>query len=466
MKILLLNPPARKQEYQSIVVPPLGLLSVATHLKSAGYDVTIKDAFAEGMNWIDFAAYIKEKKPDVLGIGGMSPVIDTTFKAIKIARPYAGQIIMGGPHASVYRHLIFDQCPDVDYVVIGEGEESTLALVHAIAAGVTIAGIDGVISKTIKNNDRELIPDINTIHHPDRSLISNRLYRYPLLKDRQVTTVITSRGCPYGCTFCDKSIFGSTWRARSVESVLAEIDEIVNIYNIESVIFYDDLFTLNKERVIGICEGILRKGYKLSWKCEGRVNLADLETMKLMKRAGCSIIAYGVESANQTGLDYLNKKTTVEQAVKAFELTRKAGIRTMAYFILGIPVETFEDELKTIHFAKAIKTTYAQFSVLSPYYGTKVYDDAIQRRWYREVDAHNPMDKDFKRPVILSDNWDEEKLQKILRIAHRKFYLRPAYILTLLLSIESTHQLKNYLREFLNILTWMARSLYPNRRRG
>lgn len=464
MKIIFVNPPARRREYQSIIVPPLGLLYVATHLKYAGYEVRLKDAFAEGMDWPDFEAYIKDEKPDVLGIGGMSPVIDTTFKAVKIVRPHVRYIIMGGPHVSVYRHRLFEQCPVVDYAVIGEGEESTLSLIQALEAGRTVAGINGVISKTETKSDRRLIPDINTLRHPDRGLISNQLYRYPLLKNRQVTTIITSRGCPYDCTFCDKSIFGSIWRARSAENVLAELDEIVNIHKIKSVIFYDDLFTVNKERVIEICEGILQRGYRISWKCEGRVNLVNLDLLKLMKRAGCQIIAYGVESGNEAGLDYLNKKTTVEQAIKAFELTRMAGIQTMAYFILGIPVETYEDELRTIDLAKKLKASYAQFSVLSPYCGTKVYDDAIQRGWYREVNAHNPMDKDLKRPVILSENWDEEKLQHILKRAHREFYFRPAYILSLLLSVESVQQLMNYFREFFNILIWMTRSFNSTQR--
>ena len=457
MKILFLNPPARKPEYQSIVVPPLGLLYVATHLKRAGYDVKIKDAFAEGMDWNDFTAYIKGQKPDVTGISGMSPVIDTTFKAIKIARPHTRHIILGGPHASLYRHLIFEQCPEIDYGVIGEGEETSLALIKALENGNTVEGIAGVVSRNIRNDDRTLISDIKTLHHPDRSLICNQLYRYPLLKHRHVTTVMTSRGCPYGCAFCDKSIFGSEWRSRSVDSVLDELDLIINAHHIQSIIFYDDLFTVNKDRVIGICEGILRKGYKISWKCEGRVNLVDLDVMKLMKRAGCQIIAYGVESANQAGLDYLNKKTTVEQTIRAFDLTRKAGIQTIAYFILGIPTETFEDELKTIDLAKSIKATYAQFSILSPYYGTKVYDDAMKKGWYAEVNAHNPMDKDLKRPVILSDNWDEQKLQRILKVAHREFYLRPSYMTQLFLSTKSVHQLTNYFREFINLLSWIKR---------
>jgi anaerobic magnesium-protoporphyrin IX monomethyl ester cyclase len=124
MKTLLLNPPARQPQYQSIVVPPLGLMYIGAALKNAGFDVTIKDAFAEGMDWPAYAEYIESEKLDILGIGGMSPVIDTAFKAIKIARPHTRHIIMGGPHLSLYKQQIFDQCPEVDIGVVGEGSET------------------------------------------------------------------------------------------------------------------------------------------------------------------------------------------------------------------------------------------------------------------------------------------------------------------------------------------------------
>ena len=457
MKILLINPPARNRQHQNIVVPPLGLLYVAAALKKAGFGVEVKDAFAEEMGWDAFAAYIREQKPDVTGIGGMSPVIDTSFKAAAIARPHTGAIIMGGPHVSLYREKIFDQCPEIDYGVIGEGDLTTPALLQAIERGNPLRDVAGIIGRGIPYRERQPIADINDLPFPDRSLIDNHRYRYPFSRYRPLTTLFTSRGCPYGCTFCDKSTFGSNWRARSADNVLAELDEIVSAYGIRSLIFYDDLFTLKKERVAAICEGILKRGYKLEWKCEGRVNLADLEMMKLMKRAGCSMIAYGVESGNQHGLDYLNKKTTPDQAITAFDLTHRAGIKTMAYFILGIPVETYEDEPKTIALAKRINATYAQFSILSPYYGTKIYEEAVQKGWYREVDAKNPMDKDLKRPAIISENWDEGKMQRILKTAHRQFYLRPAYMAQTLFSIGSVHQAISYMKELANFVSWMRK---------
>lgn len=145
--------------------------------------------------------------------------------------------------------------------------------------------------------------------------------------------MFTSRGCPYNCIFCDKSIFGSKWRARSPENIINELKDIVATLGVKTIIFYDDLFTVNKERAINICRGIIDAGLKITWKCEGRVNLVDEELLGWMKKAGCKMIAYGVESGNQRGLDYLNKNTTPAQIKRAFNLTHQAGIKTMAYFI-------------------------------------------------------------------------------------------------------------------------------------
>jgi radical SAM superfamily enzyme YgiQ (UPF0313 family) len=280
------------------------------------------------------------------------------------------------------------------------------------------------------------------------------LYTYPFSKHRNVTTIFSSRGCPYNCIFCDKSVFGSKWRARSSRSILEEIDDIVGRHKIRSIIFYDDLFTLDKNRVSEICEGLIRRNYKLDWKCEGRVNLADPETLKLMKRAGCSMIAYGVESGNQAGLDYLKKKTNPDQALRAFEMTKKAGIKTMAYFIMGIPSETFEDSLNTVEFAKKLKADYAQFSILSPFYGTECYDIALRNGWLGYIDAKNPMDKDLKKPVLLSPNWNERNLDKILKIAHSRFYLRFSYLSKTVLNLRSHNQLLRYIKEFFKLMSW------------
>ncbi len=427
MKILLIQPPPRELVSEDIVVPPLGIAYLAAVLERKGHTVGIIDGFAEQLDAAGLEERIKAFGPDLAGITGMTPVIDNAFRTAKIARRYAGTIVLGGPHVSVFGRKIFEQAPEIDLAIQGEGEVSISLLADALQAGRDPSSVPGLVTRDIQNAPAAYIEDLDTLPLPARHLLPNDRYRYILAKGR-VTTIFSSRGCPYQCIFCDKAVFGSRWRARSAENVLAEIEHVVREFGVRSIVFYDDLFTVKKDRVIEICRGILDRGLDIEWKCEGRVNITDEESLTWMKRAGCSMIAFGVESGNQKGLDYLNKGTTVEQIRRAFALTRKAGIKPMGYFVLGIPVETFEEEIGTIEFAREIHAAYAQFSVLSPTPGTRLYDDVIRMGWYREVEAMNPMDKELKRPAILNENWDEEKLNRILKEAHRRFYLSPWYI--------------------------------------
>jgi anaerobic magnesium-protoporphyrin IX monomethyl ester cyclase len=458
MNILLVNPPARQAHRRNtMVVPPLGLAYLAAVLRQAGYQVKIKDAFAEGMGWEEFAAYLAIEKPEILGLTSISTTIDQAFKAIRLARPHVRTIIMGGPHISVWGQKVFAQCPDIDLGVVGEGEETIVELVDAIAGAASPEGIPGVIGRDFVSPPRRLIRNLDGLPFPARDLLPLHRYIYPFSHGKHVTTLFTSRGCPYHCIFCDKSIFGSNWRGRSADNILAELDEIYQIYGLRSLVIYDDLFTLDEKRVHKICEGILARGYKLDWKCESRVNLVDLETLKLMKRAGCSLIAYGVESGNQKGLDYINKNITLDQIRQAFALTHAAGLDTLAYFILGIPVETYEDEVRTIQLACELNPTYAQFATLSPYYGTRLYQEAVEKGWYQELDVKNPADQDLRRPAIISPNWSAENLEKILRRAHLFFYLRPSYIFRRITTVKSPAQFLNAARGFLTLGRWLAK---------
>jgi radical SAM superfamily enzyme YgiQ (UPF0313 family) len=443
LKILLIQPPPRKIVKEDIVVPPLGIAYLAAVIEKQGHSVSIIDAFAEALDLHSLEDRVKKIAPDLIGITGMTPVIDNAFRTAGICRRYAKYVVIGGPHVSAAGSKVFEQCPDVDYVIQGEGEISFPLLVEALERNKDITNVPGVITRDFSNLPSPLIDELDSIPFPARHLLPNERYRY-ILSSGKVTTMFTSRGCPYHCVFCDKAVFGSKWRARSAANVLDEIELVRRDYGIDSIIFYDDLFTLDKKRVLEICQGIIDRELKIEWKCEGRVNLADKETLTLMKKAGCSMIAYGVESGNQKGLDYLNKGTTVEQIRNAFELTKRAGIRPMAYFVLGIPVETYDDELRTIDFAKEIKPAYAQFSVLSPVPGTKLYDDAVRMGWYKEVEAKNPMDKDVNRPAIINENWDEEKLVRILREAHRRFYMSPWYIME---RIKEVTSFKDFMRK-------------------
>jgi len=453
MRVLLIQPPPRHAAREDIVVPPLGIAYLASVLENKKHKVHIIDAFAEGLDITALEERIKKFSPDIVGITGMTPVIDNALRVVKASRKYAKYIVIGGPHISAARNKIFNQCSDIDYAIQGEGEISFPLFLDALESGGDVSRVPGLIARDFENRPAPFIDGLDAVPFPARHLLPNERYRYILSKGR-VTTMFTSRGCPYQCVFCDKAVFGSRWRERSASNVLDEIEVANKEYGINALIIYDDLFTLKKERVTQICQGIIEKRIKIEWKCEGRVNIVDEETLKLMKEAGCSMIAYGVESGNQKGLDYLNKGTKIEQIRRAFALTAKAGIKPMAYFVLGIPVETYEDELKTIDFAKQIRPAYAQFSVLSPTPGTKLYDDAIRMGWYREVDAQNPMDKDIKRPAIINENWDEEKLNRILREAHRRFYLSPSYIWERFKEVKSLKELFRKMMAGMRLVKW------------
>ncbi len=454
MKVLLVNPPSRKLDQEDVVVPPLGLAYLASALERDGHSVKILDAFAQGWSWVDFAEGIKKERADLIGIGGMTPTIDNTLRAVKICRPHARYIVIGGPHFSVHGQRFFKDCPALDFGILGEGENRFLELVKRLEEGKDPWDLPGLVGPEKFNPPGNFIGDLDGLPFPARHLLPNSSYRYALWPGERVTTMITSRGCPYRCIFCDKSIFGSRWRARSPQNVLEEMEQIVKELGIRSVIIYDDLFTLQKQRVIEICQGILERGLRIEWKCEGRVDRVDEEMLAWLKKAGCSLIAYGVESGNQVGIDYLQKGITLSQIRRAFALSRQAGIRPMAYFILGIPVETYAQGLETIRFARELNPDYAQFSILSPFKGTKLYEEAKAKGWYQEVEANNPFDKDQKRPVLISEHWSEERLRKILRQAHRSFYFRPSYVLRKLRSIRGFKQMQSLWGIGCGLLRW------------
>ncbi len=457
LKPLLIQAPPREAEPRDHLVPPLGLAYLAGSLEKRALPVSILDAYAEGLSWGAFEERVRSSGAEVLAFTGMSPVIDTTFKAIRIARPHARHIILGGAHTTAYKGKVFDQCPEIDTAVYGEGEETFPEILAALSGGRPLHGIPGVITRAGVGPPRTVVRDLDTLAFPARHLLPNHLYRYPLSPGRRVTTMFATRGCPFSCTFCDTTVSGKLYRARSPRNVVDEMEQAASVYGAETIIFYDDLFTVKKSWVLDTCGEIVRRNVRVDWKAESRVDIIDEEMLAAMKNAGCTLIAYGVESGNQKTLDYLQKKTTLEDSRRAIRITKGAGIQPMAYFILGVPVETWEDAQRTIDFAVELDPAYVQFSILSPTFGTRAYDEAVARGWLAEVDARSPYDRDLKRPVMISPNWTEESLHRIIKIAHRRFYLRPGYAARRLLSLTRPAELRSTVATGLRLLRWMAR---------
>ena len=425
MRVLLARPPRRDLLDAGLCVPPLGLAYIGASLREAGHDVEILDALALDHSWARFERELAARRPDVLGLSAMTPVADVAARAARLGRPYSRWIVLGGPHATANRGAVLDEQPELDATVIGEGERSAVELLDWWAGGSRGAPPAGVLARDQPFVESVPERDPGRLARPARDLLPNHRYRYLFATAPGIATMITSRGCPFACTFCDKSVGGSRWRARDAEDVVDEMREVVEGFNVGFINFYDDNFTLRKSRVAEICERILSTGLRVDWKCEGRVDGVDLPLLKLMRRAGCRLVAYGVESGNPETLSMLRKDVTLDETRRAFAETRAAGLASVAYIILGAPGEDSAAVHRTLAFCREIQASYVQFSTLTAFPGTPLFASAHERAG----SVKNPVDGDLNRSTL--SDLPPEELQRLLRRAWMDFYLRPTPMLRL-----------------------------------
>jgi len=417
MRLLLIRPPRRNAHDAGLGVPPLGLAYIAAAARDEGHHVDIIDAYVRDMSWSRFAAKVAQHRPDAVGLTVMTPMVDVVARAIQVIRPYTDHIAIGGPHPTAVGAEVFDDLPGVDAAVEGEGETVVGPLLAWWASGS-----QGPPPPGVRIPDCTFVPatpprDLCTISRPARDLLPRDAYRYLFATRRGFATMITSRGCPFACSFCDKSVSGSLWRARPAADVVDEMAELREA-GVGFINFYDDNFTLKRERVIQICEEILTRGVNVDWKCEGRVDSVDLPMLQLMRRAGCRVVAYGVESANPATLKLLRKDIQVSQAKGAFAATRAARIRSLAYMILGAPGEDEAAVRRSVAFCREIGADYVQFSSLVAMPGTPLFQ-------HRSTSASvkNPVDGDLTRATLT--DLPEAQLNQLMRQAWSEFYLRP-----------------------------------------
>ena len=398
----------------------MGLAYIAASLETHGHQVQILDAYALRLSWEDFLSQVQNLRPDVLGITAMTPTADTAAKTISAVRPWVPFLVLGGPHPTAVGANIFHEMPDLDAAVVGEGEDITPALLDWWNAGKPGAPPPGVLTQTHPFQTNRHSPDIHRIAKPARHLLPNTHYRYLFATRPGFTTMITSRGCPFQCSFCDKSVSGSRWRAREPDDVVEEMSQVVRDHQVGFINFYDDNFTLKRSRVEAICEEILRRNLQVDWKCEGRVDSVDVELLRLMRRAGCRCIAYGVESGHAPTLELLRKDIQLEQVHSAFQATQEAGLRSLAYMILGSPGETAQDVQRSVDFCRQIGADYVQFSTLTAMPGTPLFSQSHRTQ---AQGIAGPMDGDLSRNTLT--DLSPEELSRLLRKAWTGFYLRP-----------------------------------------
>lgn len=459
MKILLINPPQLEAIDPSLPrifqekedpMPPLGLMHLSSYLKKFGqknHQIKILDCQLEKINHEHLEKIILEENPDIFGITATSFSLPAAIQAADIMKKINPEtkIVIGGPHVYIYPTETLS-LKVIDYIVLGEGEETFTELVNNIDRQNNLYKIKGLGFKkdgrAVINEQREPIKNLDSLPFPDRRLLPYEKYESALSRKMPITTMFSSRGCPFRCLFCNRPHLGKVFRARSAKNVVDEMEECVKI-GIQEIFFYDDTFTVDRERVADICEEILNRKLNIYWDVRARVDTVDEKLLILMKKAGCQRIHYGVEAGTQKILNTLRKGITLEQVEKAFSITRKIGIETLAYFMMGSPGETKEDILETISFAKKIKPDFVNFSITTPYPATDLYVLGLQKNLlpydYWKKFAENPS-IDFK-PMVWEENLKKEELKKLLKKAYLSFYFRPGFVLKTLKNIKSFKEL-------------------------
>ncbi|MDD5145560.1 MAG: radical SAM protein [Candidatus Pacebacteria bacterium] len=452
MKILLINPPGRT----SFVTPPLGLMYLAASLKKAGHQPLILDFLLEKFTP---EALFKKLTPEikVIGITAVTPnIAEAVSLADFIKKNFPEKIIIfGGPHPSLLPRETLASSKSIDFVLKGEGEERMCHFLDYLEGKRKEAELDGIISRKNKEifdfSQKKFIENLDDLPFPARELVSIEEYSEILeSREKPATTLITSRGCPFHCIYCSKPIFGNVFRARSPENVVKEIEFLKEKYKIRELIFYDDTFTFNRERTVELCNLLIEKKLNIKWKCETRVNLVDEELLELMKKAGCYLIGFGIESGNSRILNILKKGITIEQVRIAVKAAKKVGIEILGYFILGIPGETEKEIKETINFAKSLDVEYAQFSIATAFPGTELYQ--IAKSSGRLPDLGESFYALAGKVDFSLCDVPPKELQRYLRKAYSSFYLRPKYIFSKVKKIRSFYDIFFYLKNLKNLI--------------
>lgn len=435
MKVLFVNPPqtASKYKFMGVIAPPLGIAYMAGVLQENNIDVEILDASAEDMDFKDVEKELLKRKPDLVALTALTPTIGRALETAQVVKETLPDsiVVMGGYHPT-FNFIETLEDENVDIVIRGEGEYIMLNLVQALENQSSLHDVKGIVfedknsKEIVVNPEAPLIQDLDELPFPALNLLPMKKYRL-LDMDTHMTTMITTRGCPMQCSFCSSAaMHGKKIRERSVENIVDEIEYLKTNYDIDTIAFMDDTFTLKKRKVMAICDEILKRNIEIMWGCTSRVDTLDEKLLKKMKESGCITIFIGVESADQQQLDNMCKNTTIAKIENAFKIAHKLKIRTIASVALGMPGDTKEILNKTVKFVHKLKPNYAIYSLATPYPGTRFYKEAFEKNLIKIKDWSKYT---LITPILETIDCSLNDMRKIQAKAFMKFYLRPHYII-------------------------------------
>ena len=459
-KIFFIYPPApvmnREDRCQqptgdSILIPPLpplDMMNLSAIAKLRNYETKFHDYSLKQETVYDFLRDLREYKPDFLVINVASTTLEGDLSILEEAGDLLKNtiVIAKGAIFNFHAYSIMQKYPQIDIALRGEIEGAFEEII-CYKDFTKIKGITYQINnKIISTEDRELPNNLDDLPMADRDLIDNNFYTRPDTK-RPQTIIRIEKGCPNHCFFCLATpLNGSFVRYRSVDLVIAEIKQCIEKYNIKDFIFWSDIFNQNDEYVQRLCSRIIEEDLKIGFSTNTRADTLNFETLKLMKRAGCTLLSMGVESGSQSILDKMGKRLTLSQIEDAVKLIHKAGIQVYAYYVLGLPWETKETINQTYKFALKLNTEYASFFTATALIGTRFHDYATKKR----LGTIN-YDKPYMYPSVKTFELTSSEIYDYNKKFNKEYYLRFRYILKMATKIKSLIMFRTYYDTFLKL---------------
>jgi anaerobic magnesium-protoporphyrin IX monomethyl ester cyclase len=467
--ITLINPPEKLRVWAGIpkahahgvyCFPPLGLMHIQAAIeKRSHYVAEICDPVVDDLDYPDFEQMLKRYPLDLVGISTYThslPDVQMTINLVRKINPNA-KIILGGPHCAMFPEYSI-QLEGIDGMVTGDGEDPFLEIVQAHDAGRDFSGISGVWwitdgGEVVRNEEMPSTKDLTRYPWPDRTRSRYKDYYLPGTKQPMVTTAITSRGCPHSCPFC--LTYKKQYRIRDIDHILDEMEHCLSL-GITETHFIDDLFTPNSQWVLKFCDGIERRGLKFSWGYKTTIAGTTREQIRRCRETGCTKIHFGVESANNEGLDAFGKHCDTDDVHRVFKWCREEGVRSVAYIMLAGPHErTMDDALGNLDEMIKLDADFAVFAVYSPYPGTDSFADGAKLGLYA-ADCWDRMMKDplcgVEVPVCWEEHLSKAEILDLLKISHRRFYMRPKFIARQALGLSTSAELKRLAQGALSLL--------------
>lgn len=456
MKILLINPPQDnsvqagiEDDFIDIIgyYPPLGLMYIATILNNEGFETKIIDCVPMNIEYDQLKIIISNYNPHVVGITTYTmSMVDVLLTANLVKQINTNTIVvLGGHHVQLYPLLSINY-DNIDFVLRGEADYTFLELINAIKNEIPIDEFEKIEGIGFKNEQKEfihpriaIVQDLNQLPIPDRELLPKQLYQSIVGRNNMVATVMSSRGCPYKCTFCYTP--SKLYRSRTTENILEEVKYLKN-EGYKEVFFFDDLFALRPKKVIDFAKALCEENIKIDWSFRGRINTVTKEMIEEAAKSGIHRIQFGIEAGVDSTLKRIKKGISTDKISQVIKWCLKAKITTVGNFMIGLPDETEKEISQTLKFSRNIGLNYAQYSILVPYPFTEIYTEALKRGiikkdFWLEFSKDPIKNKNNFKVEYWTEHVSEDFLFKTIKKSFKLFYFRPLSIINKLKEIKT-----------------------------